>query len=333
MSEDIKVTVCCITYNQEKYIEKALSSLVMQKTNFKYEILVHDDASTDRTPEIIKEFEKRYPELVRPIFQKENQYSKGISITREILHPLTRGKYVAACEGDDYWVDENKLQIQYDIMEENPDISMCVHKVQCVNEDGTLNEKIHPQKKYEVTGTGIINQEQYADLLLLKGGYPFHTSSFFRRKELMEGDMFNGLPNVLNGDRKILYSSLYAGSIYYIDKVMTHRRLFAIGSYNSRLLEKSQEEKWKIFLNDLWAEIVFDKISKGKFHKKVVESILKHFYPQFQRKDVAVIRKVFSKFDEELDYDWKYPLKMNVKYFLMKYFPNLIPLVVKKNKK
>ncbi len=78
MSETIKVTVCAITYNHEKYIRKALESFVSQKTNFKYEVIIHDDASTDSTPEIIKEFEKKYPDIIKPIYQKENQYSKKI---------------------------------------------------------------------------------------------------------------------------------------------------------------------------------------------------------------------------------------------------------------
>ena len=135
---DIKVTVYAVAYNHEKYIRKTLESIVAQKTNFKFEVLVHDDASTDKTPEIIKEFAQKYPDIIKPILQTENQYSKKINLPLAFLFPQTNGKYVATCECDDYWANENKLQMQYEIMESNPNVSMCVHKVQCVNEDGTL---------------------------------------------------------------------------------------------------------------------------------------------------------------------------------------------------
>ncbi len=328
---DIKVTVYCITYNQEKYIEQTLSSLVMQKANFKYEVLVHDDASTDRTPEIIRDFEQKYPDIIKPILQTENQYSKGINIASVHLQPLTRGKYVANCEGDDYWTDEYKLQTQYDIMEQNPDVALCVHRVQCVNEDDTTAQKVHPEEKYGVEGSGIINQDRFADLMLSKGGYPFHTSSFFRRKELIEGEVFDKLKDKINGDKRILYSALHMGNIYYIDKVMSHRRLFSIGNYNSRLLQKSQSEKWNIYLNELRAEVIFDKLSKGKFHEKIAESLLNHLYYQFQRKDTKIVKEAFKELDKGINYNWS-SFKLNIKYIIMKLYPKLIPLIYKKKK-
>ena len=97
----IEVSVVCLTYNQEKYVGKMLESLVKQKTNFEYEILVHDDASTDDTQKIISDYAEKYPELIRPILQKENQFSKGINPNIKFNYPRVRGKYIAYCEGDD----------------------------------------------------------------------------------------------------------------------------------------------------------------------------------------------------------------------------------------
>ena len=103
MNDDILVSINCITYNHEKYIAQAIESFLMQITNFKYEILIHDDASTDNTVKIIKEYEKKYPNVIKTIFQKENQYSKGKKV--EIFgFKKSRGKYIAFCEGDDYWL-------------------------------------------------------------------------------------------------------------------------------------------------------------------------------------------------------------------------------------
>jgi len=127
---DVIVSVCCITYNHQKYIKRAIDGFLMQKTNFKYEILINDDASTDGTSEIIKEYESKYPELIRAIIQKENKCKKGMDegyfygfepFCQE-LFPMAKGKYLALCEGDDYWVDQNKLQKQVEYMDKHRSI-------------------------------------------------------------------------------------------------------------------------------------------------------------------------------------------------------------------
>lgn len=122
---EIVVSICCMTYNHEAYIRDALNGFVRQKTNFPFEIIVHDDASTDKTAEIIREYEKRFPEVIKPIYQKDNQYSKRKKIFNDIVLPKASGKYIALCEGDDYWADEYKLQKQVDYMESHPDCTIC----------------------------------------------------------------------------------------------------------------------------------------------------------------------------------------------------------------
>lgn len=117
MSNEVVVSAYCLAYNHEKYIKSALEGFVSQKTDFKYEVFVHDDASTDKTADIINQYAKRYPNIIKPILQKENQYSKGVDISQEIIFPRMKGKYVAICEGDDYWCDNNKLQKQVDFLE------------------------------------------------------------------------------------------------------------------------------------------------------------------------------------------------------------------------
>ena len=117
----IEVSICCITYNHEKYIRDGLEGFLMQKTDFPFEIIIHDDASTDSTADIIRSYEKKYPELFTCIYQKENQWSKGIRPSPSYVWPKARGKYIALCEGDDYWDDPEKLSFQYDFLESNPD--------------------------------------------------------------------------------------------------------------------------------------------------------------------------------------------------------------------
>lgn len=131
------VAIDCRTYNQEKYIGDTLEGFVMQKTNFPYVAIVHDDASTDDTAQIIKQYAEKYPDIIKPIIETENQYSKADgSLTRVLKEACrnTNAKYIALCEGDDYWTDPNKLQLQVDFLESNPDYSMCFHKVDILNE-------------------------------------------------------------------------------------------------------------------------------------------------------------------------------------------------------
>lgn len=122
------VSICCATYNHAPYIRQCLDGFVMQKTNFPVEILIHDDASTDGTQDIVREYEQRYPDLIKPIYQTENQYSKGVKVSLVYNYSRARGKYIALCEGDDYWTDPYKLQKQVDFLENHPDYVMCSHR-------------------------------------------------------------------------------------------------------------------------------------------------------------------------------------------------------------
>lgn len=107
-NQPLMVTIRCTAYNHEPYIRACLEGFVMQKTNFRFEAIVHDDASTDGTAAIIKEYAEKYPDVIKPILERENQYSKGT--LGKIMDEASKGKYIAFCEGDDYWTDPLKLQ-------------------------------------------------------------------------------------------------------------------------------------------------------------------------------------------------------------------------------
>ena len=124
-SDNMMVSVVCNTYNHEKFIGEAIQSFLMQETSFPFEILIHDDASTDNTANIIRGYESKYPRLVKAVYQKENQYSKGVKPTTEIQIPRSKGQFIAMCEGDDYWISPQKLQKQVEFLESNKDYSLC----------------------------------------------------------------------------------------------------------------------------------------------------------------------------------------------------------------
>ena len=125
MNDEIIVSIICNTYNHEKYIEQAIQGFIKQQTEFNYEILIHDDASTDNTVKIIKKYEDRYPEIIKPIYQQKNQYSIDFNNILQIQFQRAKGKYIAFCEGDDFWIDIRKLSKQVHVLNHHPELDLC----------------------------------------------------------------------------------------------------------------------------------------------------------------------------------------------------------------
>jgi glycosyltransferase involved in cell wall biosynthesis len=122
------------------FIRDAIEGFLMQKTTFPIEILIHDDASTDGTENIIREYEAKFPDIIKPIYEKENQWVKGRRGSAVFNFPRARGKYIALCEGDDYWTDQYKLQKQVDFLEENNEYGLVSTAINCVDENNNLLE-------------------------------------------------------------------------------------------------------------------------------------------------------------------------------------------------
>lgn len=158
------VSIRCITYNHEPYIAQALDSFLMQKTSFSFEVIVHDDASTDKTAEIIHEYEIKFPKIIKPIYEKENLYSKHDGSLTKIVDAACKGKYLAFCEGDDYWIDPHKLQKQYDLLKRYKSCGFCYSYSKVFIEETKrfrLGRNGRPFKSYEdlfVNGNKIPTQ-------------------------------------------------------------------------------------------------------------------------------------------------------------------------------
>lgn len=133
------VSVCCTTYNHKNYIEDAVESFLMQETDFPFEILIRDDASCDGTTDIIKNYAERYPNIIKMILEKENTFSKGVKPMLE-LYKIAKADYIAICEGDDYWTDPKKLQLQKDFLEENKEYVLTFTAVEAFNETGIVDD-------------------------------------------------------------------------------------------------------------------------------------------------------------------------------------------------
>lgn len=225
MSQDIKVSVICNAFNHGKYIRDALEGFVSQKTDFPFEVLIHDDASTDDTADIIREYEERYPEIIKPIYQSENQYSQKISISITYQVPRAKGKYIALCEGDDYWTDPLKLQKQYDFLEAHPDYSLCACSTFWMN---TLNGNRVDQ--------GVVSEDidiTFEDLLENRDRI-FHYATI-----LMRADLWKDRPAWIRefpvGDIPLTIHAALNGKIRMLADEMAVYRWYSSGSWTVRM--------------------------------------------------------------------------------------------------
>lgn len=234
MKENILVSIICITYNHEKYIRYALEGFLKQKTNFKFEILIHDDASTDSTVEILKEYEKKYSDKIKVIYQKENQYSQGKDVSK-ILWKKASGKYFAFCEGDDYWIDDKKLQKQIDFLEKNREYIATYHNVLVVDKD---NKKfLEAQDSFPIKEEQDFCKENYIPCSL-----PGQLASLVCRNFYTEmlKDNLDYEEYKTNGDVKLAAYLIYKGKVKNFKEVMAcYRRTYDGDSWNSRIKNKN----------------------------------------------------------------------------------------------
>ena len=219
----VGVSIICNAYNHENYIRDALDGFVMQKTDFYFEILIHDDASTDKTAKIIQEYERKYPDIIKPVYQKVNQYSiDGIG---RFQYSRVKGKYIAICEGDDYWTDPLKLQKQYDMMESHPGIDLCAHAA--VKIDAKTKKRIGyvtPSKE-----NSILSAEQ---VIAGDGGY-FATCSLFYRVELAQKiPLFR---QIIDYDYTLQIHGALRGGVFYLSECMGVYRCNVPASWTTRI--------------------------------------------------------------------------------------------------
>lgn len=216
--ESILVSVIVLTYNQEKYIAQALDSILMQKTNFSFEILVGDDASTDGTQKILQAYQQRYPNIVK-VFRRE----KNIGATRNAyeLFLAAKGKYLASCEGDDYWFSPDKLNTQVEFLENNTQFIGCTHLCWLVDEHG---------RRYKNQHIDWIKKRRIFCLSDFQGIYlPGQTATFVRRNIFLNPShdysiFYQGHPMI--GDRVTMLIYLLQGKIFQIPSYMSCYRRY-----------------------------------------------------------------------------------------------------------
>lgn len=235
MESTTDITIFCTTYNHEKYIRQALDGFLMQKTEYTYEIVIHDDASTDGTQEIIREYQEKYPDIIRPIIQKENQYSLGKRRTFLRYASEYRGKYVALCEGDDYWTDPEKLQKQVGFMEENPEYIMTFHATEyLVHNQTEAGMQVESKPRYPMAASGEMTTEQ---AIIFCGGHAKWLSQVVRKEAFFNVPPFVYKSEAGDYPMQILYTLL--GKVYYFHEIMGAYRFGHAGSWTIRMLSNN----------------------------------------------------------------------------------------------
>ncbi|MDY0385791.1 MAG: glycosyltransferase [Methanolobus sp.] len=298
--EEMMVSICCITYNHEDYIADSIEGFLMQETDFKYEVIIHDDASTDKTADIIRSYELKYPELIKPIYQNVNQYSKNIKILPTFLYPSAKGKYIALCEGDDYWTDPKKLQIQFECLEKNSDAVCCFHDEKRLDNEGFSNQsRIAISKKRSFTSSEMMGWKAKI----------FPLTVFFRNIEIFRnyppeasyvknGDAF--LNSILGQYGHGIYLPMIKPSVYRVheggiwsmksereQKAMRLNTAFWLAEYYSRLGNHKFEEKFRI---KCLVMVISDLL---KYH------LLLEFLRSFPQRFVKLCKDVSKKFITE----------------------------------
>lgn len=254
------LSVTCITYNHQNYITKALDSILMQETEFPFEVIVHDDCSTDKTVDILLAYAEKYPTIIKLILQKENQWSKGIKPARATIKKAS-GKYLAICEGDDYWIDIKKLQIQLDAMRKVKDCQMSFHSAIDVWEDKSKKNGISTK---QANGNKLFT----ANEIVLGGGGFCPTASL-----IFETEAINKLPEWFDrapfGDYYLQIFGSIKGGALYIDRPMSVYRRNAAGSWSSSMgnIEKKEKEFKKMM--ESYNEM--DRYFNQRFHFEIIQ--------------------------------------------------------------
>lgn len=273
---DIMVSVSMITYNHEKFIAEAIEGVVMQKTNFPFELVIGEDLSTDNTRAICIEYQKKYPEIIKLRLNNPNQ---GMMLNWINNIESGQGKYIALCDGDDYWTDPYKLQKQVDFMESNPDYAMCSHKVHTLM-CGVLDDNIEMEKD-ELTTEDLIKK----DWGLLTA------SIFFRKSAHKTPDWYY---TVKNGDYALQLIISLSGKIKFLPEYMAVYRQHLGGM--SSTLKPLNQTAWMVYLLHEFNEYT------GQKYRKIIAERIKRMYKLqiyyakgYSLRKAAVVLSVYQK--------------------------------------
>jgi glycosyltransferase involved in cell wall biosynthesis len=275
---NVLVSICCIAFNHEQFIRKALDGFMMQKTNFAFEVLINDDASTDNTAEIIREYELKYPDIIKPIYQTENQWRKGIRGSSVHNFPRAVGKYIALCEGDDYWTDSTKLQRQIDFLESHEDYSLVTENALVLNTEKNTQYDFNDFEECDI------------DIYQLLGKRTFPTASAVFRSKYITAE-FHQLK--YKGDVIMWCYLAGKGKIRYFPTISS---VYSRGLHGMVLSSRNIEwarmlESW----NEVLSGILPESVDRSILNQRNFNEYQKVFRLSVKKNDTKVARQALKK--------------------------------------
>ncbi len=306
------VSICSAAYNLESCVAEALDSFLMQETDFSFEILIRDDCSTDRTAEIIKEYATRYPKLIKPVYEKENTYSKGIKPMLQVIK-IAKGNYIATCDADDYWTDPLKLQKQSDFLENNPLYYGCFHDCMRIYEGE--NSK---QKQNLRIGNRKIAEE--VDLISIIDENNIDSSSIMFRNLIEEIPKY-WTEATSKVDYALMITIAEHGKIKYLPEVMSVYRIHDGSIWSSRNEIYKEKEAIKFY------HLLQEHFSEDSHTLKALSRKLKYVYYSLSRKLVYDKQRIKSFYYIILSLDFLHDSHPNIKYY--HYFKELLRSIIK----
>lgn len=242
-NEEPWIIIKMLTYNHEKYVAEAIEGCLSQISEYSFCLLIHDDASTDSTPQIITEYAKQYPKLIHTVLQVENQYSKKDGSIARILKPMVQSQYIAYCEGDDFWIDEFKLQKQIVFLMNNPDYVAVYANILPVDEESQYDESRRGMYKE-------LNEGDYTEKEISLGVLKTQTATLLHRNvfnTMSEADFNYYVSCKANGDQKMLVLLSSYGKIHYLKDILAaHRKEYTAGtSWTAYYSSLSEAQKAK----------------------------------------------------------------------------------------
>ncbi len=236
-NNEIMLTVKMLAYNHEKYIAQAIESIVSQKTEYRYELLIGEDCSTDNTRAVIQEYEERYPEIIRVIYQKHNL---GCTKNSYSLDLHARGKYVAGCEGDDFWCDDSRIQKDVEYLESHPEYVGVCHKCRIVDEEGReiAPDTLDSREKFWEFDKDVFTLRDYEKWLTPGHGCAQTRRNVIKGSALDYSIIYKASKRV--GDRTHLLVHIVEGDIRCMPDVVACYRYRISGNHNNFMTFQKQ---------------------------------------------------------------------------------------------
>lgn len=238
--DNVHLTICCFTYNHENYIKNTLDSFLSQETKYSYEILIHDDASTDNTQAIIRDYLDKYPDKIKAVLQEVNQYSQGIS-PELLLLKKAQGKYISLCEGDDCFINDHKIEMQLDYLESNPDCTFCFTNAIIENQVNMEQRQFIPyseaDKQFYQPGNKKVTLDNCHEMSFI------FTASFVFPIANIQKMPQSYLEYCPTGDLKLRLYCVSLGYGYFIDEATTLYRENVPGSMMSKWRKEDTNSK------------------------------------------------------------------------------------------